>query len=98
MTFCAMFNRCKQVWWDDIVARAKRLGIPCPRSTLGIFSYQWSRGERAWRAVKPCGRRCVIPFASGTNLVLYTETLTENDRLEVYDPQGDLPRDGRSWQ
>ena len=39
-----------------------------------------------------------LAHASGTNLVLYTETLTESDTLEVYDPNGDLPRDPRSWQ
>lgn len=39
-----------------------------------------------------------LAHASGTNLVLYTETLTENDSLEVYDPKGDLPHNARSWQ
>ncbi|MBB3192572.1 RES family NAD+ phosphorylase [Halomonas cerina] len=34
----------------------------------------------------------------GTNLVLYTEALQEEDRLVAYDPADDLPKDQRSWE
>ena len=33
----------------------------------------------------------------GTNLILYTATLSGGDRVEVYDPGKALPRDQRSW-
>ncbi|RKR07575.1 RES domain-containing protein [Kushneria sinocarnis] len=33
----------------------------------------------------------------GTNLVLFTEALTDQDRLAAYDPHGQLPRDSSSW-
>jgi RES domain-containing protein len=39
-----------------------------------------------------------LAHTSGTNLVVYTETLTESDSLEVYDPKGDLPHNASSWQ
>lgn len=34
----------------------------------------------------------------GTNLVIYTEALDRDDRLEAYDPHGDLPKNSRSWE
>ncbi|WP_020654092.1 RES family NAD+ phosphorylase [Massilia niastensis] len=34
----------------------------------------------------------------GVNLVLYTELLDADDRLDVYDPDGGLPRNQRSWE
>ena len=34
----------------------------------------------------------------GLNLVVYTETLTKDDDLSVYDPQGELPRTQDSWR
>lgn len=34
----------------------------------------------------------------GTNLMLYTEALQEGDRLVIYDPADDLPKDQRSWE
>jgi RES domain-containing protein len=37
-------------------------------------------------------------LVAGTNLVLYTEQLDANDRLTVYDPDGGLPRNQRSWE
>lgn len=36
-------------------------------------------------------------LTAGTNLVLYTEQLDATDILSVYDPDGGLPRDQRSW-
>ncbi|WP_308430146.1 RES family NAD+ phosphorylase [Salinicola rhizosphaerae] len=33
----------------------------------------------------------------GTNLVLFTEALTDTDRFVAYDPHGQLPRDSSSW-
>jgi RES domain-containing protein len=35
--------------------------------------------------------------SGGINLVLYVDELQSTDRLEVYDPQGALPRDQSSW-
>ena len=35
---------------------------------------------------------------SGTNLVLFTEALAEDDMLKVYDPDGRLPRDSSAWE
>lgn len=37
-------------------------------------------------------------LVAGVNLVLYTELLDANDRLRVYDPEGGLPRNQRSWE
>lgn len=37
-------------------------------------------------------------LVTGTNLVLYTEQLDAADHLAVYDPDGALPRDQRSWE
>ncbi len=34
---------------------------------------------------------------SGTNLALFTESIEPNDVLEVYDPDGKLPRNRKSW-
>lgn len=44
-----------------------------------------------------------IMFAStvargGSNVVLYTELLTEDDKLDVHDPSGALPRNQDSWR
>lgn len=36
-------------------------------------------------------------LTTGINLVLYTEQLDATDILDVYDPDGGLPRDQRSW-
>ena len=36
--------------------------------------------------------------ATGTNLVLYVDEFGPDDRLEVIDPAGDLPRDQSSWR
>lgn len=33
----------------------------------------------------------------GTNLVIYTATLSDSDQLSVYDPGNNLPRDQLSW-
>jgi len=33
----------------------------------------------------------------GINLVLFTDTLTSQDSLSVFDPHGQLPRDPSSW-
>jgi len=33
----------------------------------------------------------------GTNLVIYTEALTADDLLQVYDPSGALPKNQDSW-
>ncbi len=35
--------------------------------------------------------------ASGTNLVLFTSALSENDRLTVFDPKDELPKNQSSW-
>ena len=37
-------------------------------------------------------------LVSGVNLVLYTDLLDASDRLSVYDPDGGLPRNQRSWE
>lgn len=34
----------------------------------------------------------------GTNLVLFTEALNDQDNLAAYDPHGQLPRDLSSWE
>ena len=34
---------------------------------------------------------------AGTNLVVFTQRLTTTDKLEHFDPRGDLPRNQRSW-
>lgn len=34
----------------------------------------------------------------GTNLVIFTDTLSEQDELNVYDPRNQLPRDSSSWE
>lgn len=34
----------------------------------------------------------------GTNIVLYTDFLAANDRIEVHDPMGSLPRNQDSWR
>ncbi|MGI9303403.1 MAG: RES family NAD+ phosphorylase [Gammaproteobacteria bacterium] len=44
-----------------------------------------------------------IMFAStvargGSNVVLYTDLLTVNDKLDVHDPSGALPRNQDSWR
>jgi RES domain-containing protein len=39
-----------------------------------------------------------IANPDGTNLVLYTEALEASDRLEAYDPTGDLPKNQQSWE
>ena len=36
--------------------------------------------------------------AGGGNLVLYPDHFDEEDRVEVFDPQKDLPRDQQSWR
>ncbi|MDC8013645.1 RES family NAD+ phosphorylase [Tahibacter soli] len=35
--------------------------------------------------------------SEGVNLVLYLDALRPDDRIEVIDPRGDLPRDQASW-
>lgn len=35
---------------------------------------------------------------SGTNIVLYTDSLAADDRIEVHDPTGSLPRNQDSWR
>ncbi len=34
----------------------------------------------------------------GMNLVVYTDAMVESDRLDAYDPSGDLPKNQRSWE
>jgi len=34
----------------------------------------------------------------GTNLVLFTDALSEQDKLSAYDPHSQLPRDASSWE
>ena len=41
-------------------------------------------------------RSMLVP--EGTNLVIYNAMLDKGDRLEVYDPAGDLPRNQDSWR
>lgn len=38
-----------------------------------------------------------LHHAGGTNLVVFSANLTADDRVEVHDPDGRLPRDQRSW-
>ncbi|WP_322790214.1 RES family NAD+ phosphorylase [Chromohalobacter canadensis] len=35
---------------------------------------------------------------AGTNLVIYPESLEEDDMLKVHDPNGLLPKDSSSWE
>lgn len=39
-----------------------------------------------------------LRHAGGTNLVVFNANLTADDNIEVYDPDGRLPRDQSSWQ
>jgi RES domain-containing protein len=39
-----------------------------------------------------------LQHAGGTNLVIFSANLTADDKVEVHDPDGRLPRDQSSWQ
>lgn len=39
-----------------------------------------------------------LQHAGGTNLIVFNANLTADDKIEVHDPDGRLPRDQSSWQ
>ncbi|TQK03150.1 RES family NAD+ phosphorylase [Herbaspirillum sp. SJZ107] len=63
----------------------------------GVEPPSWVMGDIAMASGT---KGIVFPsvLVAGINLVLYTELLDANDRLSVYDPDGGLPRNQRSWE
>lgn len=64
----------------------------------GVEPPSWAIGDDALKA-----QAQGIVFASqaapgGVNLVLYAEALTAADVVQVFDPQGALPKNQKSWE
>ena len=77
--------------WQDFFCDWRAIllsGVEPPSWAIGDDAL--SRGAKgiAFRSQRAVG---------GFNLVLYTNALTASDVLDVYDPQGALPKDQASW-
>ena len=62
----------------------------------GIEPPSWVIGDQVIAA----GAKGILfksAITGGTNLVIYTDTLTGVNSIDVYDPSNDLPKDQSSW-
>lgn len=63
----------------------------------GIEPPSWVIGDQVL-AVGGKGILFTSAFTGDTNLVIYTDALTDTDRIEVYDPNKTLPKTQKSWE
>ncbi|MBA3352371.1 MAG: RES domain-containing protein [Blastocatellia bacterium] len=77
--------------WQDFYCDWRSIllsGIDPPSWAIGDDALKNGAKGIAFRSQRAVG---------GFNLILYTETLTASDVLDVFDPQGALPKDQKSW-
>lgn len=89
--FRAGFTDAWDALWQDFYCDWRNLHF-----NQGIEPPSWVIGDQVIAA----GAKGILfnsAITGGTNLVLYTDTLTAADTLAVHDPGGDLPKNQSSW-